>query len=114
MTAQSTVPNKLAIPIYGENKIFHDKTKFTQYFSTNPALQRIIDGKSITRRETIQKKYQDNNLLLTNQKEDSHINITLPLTTKITGSNNHFSLTSLNINGLNSLNKKKWTNRPDT
>jgi hypothetical protein len=23
----------------------HDKTKFTQYLSTNPALQRIIDGK---------------------------------------------------------------------
>jgi hypothetical protein len=25
--------------------IFHDKTKFTQCLSTNPALQRIIDGK---------------------------------------------------------------------
>jgi hypothetical protein len=25
--------------------IFHDKTKFTKYFSRNPALQRIIDGK---------------------------------------------------------------------
>jgi hypothetical protein len=29
----------------GENKIFHDKTKSTQYLSTNPALQRIIYGK---------------------------------------------------------------------
>jgi hypothetical protein len=29
----------------GETKIFHDKTKFTQYLSINPALQRIIDGK---------------------------------------------------------------------
>jgi hypothetical protein len=28
-----------------ETKIFHDKYKFTQYLSTNPALQRIIDGK---------------------------------------------------------------------
>jgi hypothetical protein len=28
-----------------ETKIFHDKTKFTQYLSTNLALQRIIDGK---------------------------------------------------------------------
>jgi hypothetical protein len=25
--------------------IFHDKTKFTQYLSTNPAIQRIIGGK---------------------------------------------------------------------
>jgi hypothetical protein len=28
----------------GEDKVFHAKTKFTQYLSTNPALQRIIDG----------------------------------------------------------------------
>jgi hypothetical protein len=38
-------PEKLSITIDGENKIFHDKNKFTQYFSTNPVLQRIIDGK---------------------------------------------------------------------
>ena len=37
-----------------------------------------------------------------NQKEESHTNITPPLKTKITGSNNHFSLISLNISGLNS------------
>ena len=36
---------KLSITIDGENKIFYDKTKFTQYLSKNPALQRIIDGK---------------------------------------------------------------------
>ena len=36
---------KLSITIDGENKIFQDKNKFTQYLSTNPALQRIIDGK---------------------------------------------------------------------
>ena len=28
-----------------ETKQRHSKTKFTQYLSTNPALQRIIDGK---------------------------------------------------------------------
>jgi hypothetical protein len=28
--------------IDGETKVFHDKTKFTHYLSTNPALQRII------------------------------------------------------------------------
>jgi hypothetical protein len=38
-------PAKLSITIGGENKVFHDKTKFTQYLSTNPALQRIIKGK---------------------------------------------------------------------
>jgi hypothetical protein len=38
-------PAKLSITIDGETKIFHDKTKFTQYLSTNPALERIIDGK---------------------------------------------------------------------
>jgi hypothetical protein len=38
-------PAKLSITIDGENKVFHDKTKFTQYLSTNPALQRIIDVK---------------------------------------------------------------------
>jgi len=36
---------KLSINIGGETKIFHDKTKFTQYLSKNSALQRIIDGK---------------------------------------------------------------------
>jgi hypothetical protein len=38
-------PAKLSIIIFGENKLFYDKTKFTQYLSTNPALQRTIDGK---------------------------------------------------------------------
>jgi hypothetical protein len=35
---------KLSITIDGETKVFHDKTKFTQYLSTNPSLQRIIKG----------------------------------------------------------------------
>jgi hypothetical protein len=38
-------PPKLLITIDGENKVFQDKTKFTQSLSTNPALQRIITGK---------------------------------------------------------------------
>jgi hypothetical protein len=38
-------PAKLSITIDGETKIFHGKTKFTQYLSTNSALQRRIDGK---------------------------------------------------------------------
>jgi hypothetical protein len=38
-------PAKLSINIDRETKIFHVKTKFTQYLSTNSAIQRIIDGK---------------------------------------------------------------------
>ena len=38
-------PAKISITIDGENKVFCDKTKLTQYLSTNPALQRIINGK---------------------------------------------------------------------
>jgi hypothetical protein len=38
-------PPKLSITIDGETKVFHDKTKFTQYLSRNPALQKIIMGK---------------------------------------------------------------------
>jgi hypothetical protein len=38
-------PAKLSITIDGETKVFHDKTKFTQYLSMNPALQRIIKRK---------------------------------------------------------------------
>jgi hypothetical protein len=38
-------PAKLSISIHGETKIFHEKNKFTQYLSTKPALERIIDGK---------------------------------------------------------------------
>jgi hypothetical protein len=36
---------KFSITIDGETKLLDDKIKFTQYLSTLPALQRIIDGK---------------------------------------------------------------------
>ena len=39
-------PAKLSFTINGENKIFQDKNKFKQYVATNPALQRILEGKS--------------------------------------------------------------------
>ena len=38
-------PAKLSITVDGKTKVFHDKTKFTQYLSMNPDLQRIINGK---------------------------------------------------------------------
>jgi hypothetical protein len=38
-------PAKLSITIDGETKVFHDKNKFTQNLSMNPALQKITKGK---------------------------------------------------------------------
>jgi hypothetical protein len=38
-------PTKVSITIDGETKVFQEKTKFTQYLSTNPVLQSIIKGK---------------------------------------------------------------------
>jgi hypothetical protein len=35
-------PAKLSITLDGINKVFHDKTKFTQYLSTNQDFQRVI------------------------------------------------------------------------
>ena len=42
-------PAKLAFTIDGENKIFQDKNRFKQYIATNPALQKILEGKSQTK-----------------------------------------------------------------
>jgi hypothetical protein len=87
-------PAKLSITIDGETKVysilFHDKTKFTQYHSTNPALQRIITGKHQYKDGTTPYKKQESNPS-TNLKEDSHKNRVPTLTTKIRGSNNYFS-----------------------
>jgi hypothetical protein len=63
------------------------------------------------------RKKQESNLLSTNPKEDSHTNVIATLRTKIIGSNNHRSLISLNINGLNSSIKRHrltdWTRKED-
>ena len=39
-------PAKLSFTINRENKIFQDKNKFKQFVATNPALQKVIEGKS--------------------------------------------------------------------
>jgi hypothetical protein len=109
-------PGKFSITIDGETKVFHDKTKFTHYLSTNPALQRIITEKTNTRTEATPYKKQESNPS-TNQKEDIHRNRMPNLKTKIIGSNNCFSLISLNINGLYSLVKRHrltdWLHKQD-
>jgi hypothetical protein len=38
-------PSKFSITINGETKTFRGKTKFRQYLSNNPTLQRILEGK---------------------------------------------------------------------
>ena len=60
-----------------------------------------------TRRENALQKKQETSLS-TNSKEDSHTNIIPPLTTKITGSNNHYSLISQH-QWTQFLNKKRLT-----
>jgi hypothetical protein len=49
-------PAKLSITLDEETKVFKDRTKFTNYLSTNPALQRIITEKK--------KQYKDRNHIL--------------------------------------------------
>jgi hypothetical protein len=110
-------PAKLLITVDGETKVFHDKSKFTQYLSTNPVLQRIIKGKHQHKdgNYTLEKKQESNPS--TNLKEGSRKNRIPTLTTKVTGSNNYFSLISLNINGLNSPIKRHrltdWLHKQD-
>ena len=48
-------PAKLSITIDGINKIFHDKTRFKQYLSTNPALQKALERKLQPIDNTIEK-----------------------------------------------------------
>jgi hypothetical protein len=95
-------PAKLSITIDRETKVFHYKTKFTHYLSMNLALQRIITEK---KKKPIQgqKPRPRKSKKVTNLKEDSHKNRMPRSTTtkKKIGSNNYFSLLSLNINGLN-------------
>ena len=42
-------PAKLSITIEGQNKIFHDKTRFNQYLATNPALHKVLERKLQTK-----------------------------------------------------------------
>jgi hypothetical protein len=106
---------KLSITIDGETNVFSDKTQFL-HLSTYPALQRIIKGNTSTRIEITPCKKQESNPS-TNLKEDSQKNRIITLTTKITGSNNYFSLISLNINGINSPIKRHrltdWLHKQD-
>ena len=76
-----------------------------------------MENSKIKRKEITPQQKQENNILLTNQKEDSYINTIPHATTKIIENNNHFSLISLNISGLNSPIKRhrltEWVHKQD-
>jgi hypothetical protein len=74
-------PAKLSITLDGKTKIFHVKTKFTQYLSTNKAIQRIIEGKLQHKEGDYTLEKQESNLLSKNPK-DNNTNIILSLRTK--------------------------------
>jgi hypothetical protein len=105
-------PAKLSITIDGETKVFHDKTKSTQYLSTNPALQRLIKGKH---------QHKDGNYTLEarfnkpkrRQPQEQNPNFNKKNNRK----QHYFSLISLNINGLNSPIKRHgltdWLHKQD-
>lgn len=58
--ARLLYPAKLSITIDGENKIFHDKNKFKQYLSTNPALQKVLEGKLHPKGSSYNQNYPGN------------------------------------------------------
>jgi hypothetical protein len=56
MPARLLYPAKLSINVDGETKIFQGKTEFKQYLSTNPTLQRILEGKLQHKEDTCTKE----------------------------------------------------------
>jgi hypothetical protein len=55
-------PAKLSVTIEGKTKTFHDKTKFTQYFSMNTALKSRVDGKLQHKEGNYTLEMQESNL----------------------------------------------------
>jgi hypothetical protein len=92
-------PAKLSITIDGENKIFHDKTKFTQYtfHKSSPTKDNRwkIPTQGVKRHPRRSKKVTF---------QQTHTNIIPLQTRKLTGINNHFSIISLNTKILNTAN----------
>jgi hypothetical protein len=73
-----------------KTKIFHDKTKFKQYVSTNPAPQRILERK-LQYKESIYTKEKTRNCSSHKKMKwrESHTEIVPFPTTHTTGINNH-------------------------
>jgi hypothetical protein len=102
MTAQTIIPAKLSSTIEGETKIFHDKTKLIHYLSINPALQRILEEKLQNKEDNYaQENTRNKSSYKKTKRRQSHTH-SITTNIKITGTNNHWSLIILNINGPNS------------
>ena len=68
---------KFSITINGENKIFHNNSRFKQYLSTNVVLQKVLDGKLQPRKITVPTKTQQtDNLRTAKSTEGKHTNTT--------------------------------------
>jgi hypothetical protein len=101
--------------------ISQEKSKFKQHLPTNPSLKKILEKNSNPRRMTPSKKTKEMSISIPAKRREASPN-TPPNTNitniKITGNNNHWSLISLHISGLNFPTKKKkkkpHTNRMDT
>ena len=95
---------KLSITIDGQNRIFHDRTRFSEYLATNPALHKVLEWKLQPKDVSSIHKNTDNRWSQSKfQRRKKPQTITSPtMKTIITGTSNHWSLISLNINGLNS------------
>ena len=93
-------PAKLSINIEELKKIFHDKTRFNQYFATH----KVLEGKLQPKNLAISTKTQTtDDIRATNPRGKKAQRLTSPTTkTKLTGNSNHWLLLSLNINGLKS------------
>jgi hypothetical protein len=112
MPAQATIPSQTfsyhrwrnqSIP--QQNQIhtlsFHESSPSKDNKRKQQQQHKKKTNKNNKRTENMPQTNQENNPS-TNLKEDSHNNRMPTLTTKIIGSNNYFSLISLNINGLDS------------
>jgi hypothetical protein len=76
MPTQATIPSKTLHHNRQINKIFHEKTKFTQYLSINPALQSIIDGNTNTRSKKLIFKQNHTNIIPPQQENQQEAQVT--------------------------------------
>jgi hypothetical protein len=103
MPAQVTIPSQTFNYHSFRNQSIPQQNQIhtLSFHESSPSKDNNKKKKNNTRRETMSYEKQESNPS-TNLKEDSHKNRMPILTTKIKGSNNYFSLISLNINALNS------------
>jgi hypothetical protein len=107
MPAQTIIPSKTLNCHRWRNQDILGKKQICTVLFHKSTLTKYNRENTPTQREKLHpRKGKKEILFSTNSKEESHTNIIQPLTTKIKGSKNHWSLISLNNNRLNSPIKK--------